>query len=129
MRPASELDLRAIGELQAISPEAAQWPPSDYLAHHCYVAEHDGQIAAFLVWRTVFAGEHEILNLAVHPLFRRRGLARQLLSQIPPGRVFLEVRASNAAALYQNAGFHLTARRKGYYRNPLEDGIVMERQK
>jgi ribosomal-protein-alanine N-acetyltransferase len=40
--------------------------------------------------------------------------------------VFLEVRESNAAAraLYANAGFEQTSRRKSYYANPLEDAIL-----
>ena len=130
IRQATAADLDAIRGIQEAAPEAAKWDPADYLAHHCQVAAFDHQVAGFLAARRVAEEETEILNLAVAPRFRRRGLARALLDnwlKAHPGRCFLEVRESNLAArrLYENAGFHVAGRRSEYYRNPPDAAIVM----
>ena len=71
---------------------------------------------------------------AIHPEFRRRGLATQLISEaIRLGREegccrgMLEVRESNHAAkkLYESFNFQAYATRKSYYTNPTEDAILM----
>jgi ribosomal-protein-alanine N-acetyltransferase len=68
--------------------------------------------------------EIHLLNLAVRPEYRRRGLARRLMRvmlglgrRAGVGTIFLEVRAGNAAALglYLSSGFAATGRRPGYY--------------
>jgi len=78
--------------------------------------------------------ELRILNLAIHPEFRRRGLASQLVEEairlgMEEGccRGMLEVRASNVAArkLYEHFNFKQYAIRKSYYTNPTEDAILM----
>jgi len=78
--------------------------------------------------------EAHILNIAVHPGFRRRGIAKALLSftlelLLKKGGkgVFLEVRRSNLAArrLYKGFGFKEIGVRKGYYTDNQEDAIVM----
>ncbi len=78
--------------------------------------------------------EAEILNLAVHPAFRRRRYAAALLFEAEAfcrkckvERVYLEVRASNssALALYKGNGFETVGRRRNYYRNPKEDALLM----
>jgi ribosomal-protein-alanine N-acetyltransferase len=124
-------DLRRISEIQEASAEAAQWPVSDYLAHSLFVAEVAGEVAGFAVWRGVGDGEWELLNIAVAPPFRRRGVGRELVGLLPAGRVFIEVRESNVAAraLYEASGFSVCGKRRGYYDSPDEDGIVMELQK
>ena len=78
-----------------------------------------------------WGGEWELLNIAVDPAYRRRGVADELLGALPAGRIFIEVRESNAAAraLYEGSGFTLIGRRRGYYHLPDEDGIVMALQK
>ena len=79
--------------------------------------------------------EIHITNLAVHPRFRRRGVARALLGQTMEGArrsgvelLFLEVRPTNgeALALYESFGFSVIGRRKGYYFDTGEDALVME---
>lgn len=131
IRPATPADLPAIEAIQQASPEAAHWSPADYLEHDCRVVEESGEVVAFQVVRKIYEGEFEVLNIAVAPSHRGRGLARALLAALPSGRLFLEVRESNRAAraLYESVGFRGTGRRRGYYANPLEDGIVMESEK
>ena len=113
------------------APEASQWDPLSYLDYVCMVAEDGKTVVGFLVFRETGPGEHEILNLAVHPDARRRGVARQLLNAVLEpghGKWFLEVRAGNFGAiqLYENMGFRQVARREAYYHNPFESGIVMQ---
>jgi len=83
---------------------------------------------------SVVADEGEILNLAVAPAARGRGLGHILLEALldmfrreGAAKVFLEVRESNEAALhlYRSAGFRSRATRRGYYRNPTENAITM----
>ena len=100
-------------------------------AYKFLVAEREGVVAGFAVFRGVGEGEWELLNIAVARTFRRQGVARELLAALPLGRIFIEVRASNTAArtFYERTGFTVLGLRRGYYQSPIEDGIVMELQK
>jgi ribosomal-protein-alanine N-acetyltransferase len=98
-----------------------------------FVAHTDTRIAGYVIGREV-AGAGEVLNLAVAPDFRRRGVGRALLrttiaflNKRRVDEVFLEVRESNrsAQALYLSAGFRPVGQRAGYYRNPKEDALVL----
>ena len=79
--------------------------------------------------------ESELANLAVARLVQHQGLGRRLLGEVVATarergsrEMFLEVRASNAAAisLYLSAGFEAVGRRVRYYARPIEDAIVMK---
>jgi ribosomal-protein-alanine N-acetyltransferase len=81
--------------------------------------------------------ELHVMNLAVRPSARRRGLGRALLeaalrrgARAGARRALLEVRAGNEAAraLYARSGFVVLARRREYYREPLEDALVLVRE-
>jgi len=125
IRAARPEDLPAIAALQRSSPEAAPWDPAGY---EILVAELDSRVVGFLVSRTITDGEREILNLAVAPQYRRRGIARSLVLPVLCGTVFLEVRESNSAALalYNSLGFQELTRRRGYYTDPPEGAIVLK---
>lgn len=80
--------------------------------------------------------EGQITNIAVHPDARRQGCGRAILHHLLQTaqrreieNVFLEVRVSNvgAIALYEEAGFASVGLRKGFYRSPREDGLVMKK--
>ena len=90
-------------------------------------------VAGYAVALTVL-DESEILNIAVDPAMRGRGLGGRLLDAaiaevVGRGAVaaFLEVRESNSAAreLYRSRGFEELSRRRGYYRTPVEDALVL----
>jgi ribosomal-protein-alanine N-acetyltransferase len=94
----------------------------------------DGRsIAGFIVSR-IGADELHVNNVAVRPDCRRFGVATRLLeatfataAEKGVSRAFLEVRASNGVAqkLYQSCGFRTVGRRRGYYRAPPEDALIM----
>ncbi|MBC8029356.1 MAG: ribosomal protein S18-alanine N-acetyltransferase [Pyrinomonadaceae bacterium] len=90
-------------------------------------------LAGYIVAR-MGADELHINNVAVRDEYRRRGIGQDLLKEImEQGRrlrtpvAFLELRAGNQAALtlYEKCGFKVTARRKNYYSEPVEDALVM----
>ena len=98
----------------------------------------DGAQAGLLgyVCYWVVFDELRLMNVAVRPKHRRRGIARHLLEcALRDGRAsgttraLLEVRAGNdaACALYRALGFHPYSRRRAYYTNPDEDAILMHR--
>ena len=125
-------DLAAVAEIQAASPEASQWPVDDYLTYHglVAVAQAPEHILGFMVWRGLGPSQAEILNLAVDPAKRRRGVARMLVEPVLSkhlDQVFLEVRESNmqAQTFYLALGFQTVGRRPEYYKNPAEAAIVM----
>ena len=124
-------DLDAIAAIQNASAEAAHWHVADYLEHDLLIAEEEGRVLGFLVAREVAPDEREILNLAVAPDFRRKGVAKALLQQCLDGFsgvVILEVRESNHGALmfYKHHGFQELSRRPKYYEYPEESAIVMK---
>jgi ribosomal-protein-alanine N-acetyltransferase len=97
------------------------------------VADGGRGLAGYLIGREA-AGIGEILNLAVAPEFRRRGIGGALLEEglvafrrSHASEVFLEVRESNhsALALYLARGFRPVGQRAAYYRNPREDALVL----
>ena len=90
-------------------------------------------IAGFIVAREM-ANEIHVNNVAVRPEYRRRGIGERLLQEVLAwGRekhatqAVLEVRAKNVAAqkLYEACGFQTIGRRRLYYRQPLEDALLM----
>lgn len=97
------------------------------------VAETGRGLAGYMIGREA-AGSGEVLNLAVAPEFRRRGIGGALLEaglaaflRRRATEVFLEVRESNrsAQALYLARGFRAVGQRASYYRNPKEDALVL----
>ena len=78
-----------------------------------------------------------LMNIAVLPDFRRRGIAQTLLERLfevtatDPRRGYtLEVRVSNAQAirLYERLGFEARGVRRGYYTDNREDALIMWRE-
>ena len=142
IRQAALTDVRAIF---AIEKESYPTPWSRWT----FLAELTQPISYFLVigpappepWKVwgyivywFVADEMHLLNLAVRPDQRRRGIARVLLSEaLDRSRnqgakvAWLEVRPSNAAAraLYESFGFKEVGLRPGYYDDTKEDAILL----
>jgi ribosomal-protein-alanine N-acetyltransferase len=137
-RPATVADAPALAALERRC-FSDPWPAGAFTSALeapqviAFVVEERGAILGYFVGRAVL-GEGEILNLAVVPEARRRGLGRwileaglALLREAGADEVFLEVRASNRAAraLYRARGFREVGRRARYYRQPVEDALVL----
>ena len=132
VRAASERDYPAVARIQQACPEAAQWPVGDYHGFEVLVAIMDDAPVGFCAWRRTAPGEAELLNLGVHPRWRRRGVAGALLDAL--GRqagwdIFLEVAETNgpAIALYRRHGWEQIAIRPGYYHRGSINAIVMKK--
>jgi ribosomal-protein-alanine N-acetyltransferase len=100
------------------------------------VAEEEGRVSGYIGSQTC-GDESDVMNVAVHPDFRRRGIAEALVNRlveelkaIDSHSLTLEVRASNvpAISLYEKLGFSEVGRRKNYYRNPREDALIMRKE-
>ena len=100
------------------------------------VALEDDKLAGYVGSQTVM-GETDMMNIAVDPEFRRRGIAEKLVDALVAELkargshcLTLEVRASNdaAKALYGKLGFSQVGLRKNYYRNPKEDALILRKE-
>jgi ribosomal-protein-alanine N-acetyltransferase len=98
------------------------------------VAEDDEGVVAGYAIALAVMDEAEILNLAVRPELRGRGIGGELLDAAVAEvksrgaeQIYLEVRESNDAArkLYAARGFGEITRRTKYYRHPVEDALVL----
>jgi ribosomal-protein-alanine N-acetyltransferase len=131
-RVATERDYPAIARIQATCPEAAQWPTGDYANFPVLIAFAGTQPAGFCAWRQLGEDEAELLNLAVAPEARRRGVAGALLAtlrEIATGNIFLEVAETNtpAIALYRKFGWEPVGVRKDYYDRGTTNAVVMKK--
>ncbi len=139
IRDAAPADTPAILLIEQFAPSAAHWSAEQYNARiqesSVIVAEQEAEICGFLCARIV-AGEWEIENVVVAPAFRRQGIAAALMQsfiakwQADAGEsIHLEVRESNhaARALYEKSGLREVGRRRGYYRDPVEDAVLYSR--
>ena len=100
------------------------------------VAEENGVVTGYVGSQTVI-DESDMMNVAVHPDHRRKGIAEALVVELVEALkkreshcLTLEVRASNAPAkaLYEKLGFAQVGLRKNYYRNPKEDALILRKE-
>lgn len=89
-------------------------------------------VGMIVLWLII--DEAHIATIAVHPDYRRQGIAASLLAialqsalESQMTQATLEVRAGNLAAqaLYQNFGFKVAGVRPHYYRDNNEDAWIM----
>ena len=99
------------------------------------VAVEGDTVAGYIGSQSVM-GESDMMNVAVAPEHRRRGVGEALVSALAEvlkeqgnESLALEVRASNmpAIALYEKLGFAQVGRRPSYYRNPREDALILKK--
>ena len=100
------------------------------------VAMEGEKLIGYVGSQTVM-GETDMMNIAVDPDFRRKGIAEKLVEALVAELkareshcLTLEVRASNepARALYEKLGFSQVGLRKNYYRNPKEDALILRKE-
>lgn len=130
----------ALSELDRLCVGADGWSAASFESEAAkengivlYIAEKN-QIAG-LICGYYAVGEGDITSVAVHPDFRRRGLAFRLIKEfetlLPDDteNIFLEVRQSNSAAasLYEKCGFEAISIRKNFYEDPRENAVVMKK--
>ena len=138
IRPASLADVPALAALEQAC-FSDPWTAAgiretiQYETARTFVAQDSGRILGYVMAR-ISGDEGEILDLAVRPEERRRGIARALLASVREAlqkggvrEMYLEVRESNRAAieLYRADGFRPVGMRPRYYRNPPEDALVL----
>ena len=135
MGPADVPALVAIAALSFPTP----WTGEDFLTEgalphaHIDVLRSGGKVVAFCDYWIVGDGL-DVINVATHPDWRRRGCGRQLVTHmlgraraLGCHRAALEVRRSNEPAqlLYRNLGFKSVGVRPRYYADNDEDALVM----
>jgi ribosomal-protein-alanine N-acetyltransferase len=100
------------------------------------VAVENGEVVGYIGSQSVL-GQSDMMNVAVHPDYRRKGIAEALILALSADLkerqnqcLTLEVRASNAPAitLYEKLGFDTVGRRPNYYRHPKEDALIMRKE-
>ena len=133
VRAARADDIPAVAALEALC-FSRPWRADDFAdmltdpARTLLVAEADGAFCGYIAACTVL-DESDITTVAVPPALRGRGAGRALVQALIDkvgGRIFLEVRQSNAPAraLYASLGFAECGTRKNYYESPREDAVL-----
>lgn len=136
------LELRDIDAVVAIEREAftTPWQAETFAGlmdreavELTVMVDADDEVVGYSVlWCILDQGE--LANIAITPGWRGSGLGARLLEHVLAvaarrgvEKIFLEVRASNEAALalYRRYGFEQAGRRAGYYEQPREDALVM----
>lgn len=101
-----------------------------------FVAVDVDQVVGYVGSQTVL-GETDMMNIAVHPDWRKKGIGTALINELintlrlsGSHSLMLEVRASNepAISVYKNLGFMEVGCRKNYYRNPREDALILRKE-
>ena len=139
----NELTIQAVANIETIIQPQDAWSYqtlSDLLAQgsiELLLVYQSDKIVGYCLYQTVFE-QAEILRIGTHPSYQRQGIAAQLLIALNKelkannvNSLLLEVREDNSPAisLYEQQGFLLIHRRKGYYQQPQQtaiDALIMQ---
>jgi [ribosomal protein S18]-alanine N-acetyltransferase len=144
-------DLAGVTRLERETAEAPHWAEAEYEAiveadgfadgavrRRLFVAEGKAGLLGFAVGKVLISGAvslGELESVAVSVYARRGGVGRTLCEAVvcwcreqDAMELELEVRAGSAGAiaLYVGLGFFAVGRRAGYYRDPVEDALLMQ---
>lgn len=98
----------------------------------------NNKVIGYCFYQVIFE-QAEILRIGTHPDYQRQGIASQLFATLnnelinnKVENLLLEVRADNAPALalYEQQGFVVIHKRRGYYQLPHQpsvDALIMQR--
>ena len=148
VRVAEAADVAGVLALERAIAEAPHWGEREYAGmvgmdeaasavRRCFfVAEVEGRLVGFAVGKVIGSSEGvgELESVAVEAVARRGGVGKALCAAVAgwcrecgAARLELEVRAGSAGAisLYAGLGFVVVGRRVGYYREPVEDALLM----
>ncbi|MEM9645393.1 MAG: ribosomal protein S18-alanine N-acetyltransferase [Planctomycetota bacterium] len=132
-------DMPAVLDAETRSFEFA-WTEEDFIRclrqRNCIgmVAECEDRVAGFMIYE-LHKNRLHILNFAVHPDFRRRGLGHAMiskllgkLSQERRNRIMLEVRETNldAQLFFKSVGFRAISVLRDFYDDATEDAYLMQ---
>ena len=137
------LQMRDLGAIEEIEQRsyATPWSRSMFAGELakpssiCLGAFEGGELVGYMIISRYVDAWH-VMNLAVDPEHRRRGIAMSLLERLfeltddgARRGYTLEVRVSNDGAirLYEEAGFRARGIRRGYYTDNREDALIMWR--
>ena len=137
------LELQHLGAIEEIERRSYPTPWSRSMfagelakpASICLGAFDDEQLVGYMIISRYVDAWH-VMNVAVDPEHRRRGIATMLLDRLFESTddgsrrgYTLEVRVSNEGAikLYEEAGFRARGVRRGYYTDNREDALIMWR--
>ena len=151
IRDAERQDLGAVMALERNTTEASHWTEMEYtaivnadreadaLVRRCLlIAERKNRLIGFAVGKIVGSDEEsmaELESVVVEEAMRRVGVGRALCTAVVAwsrqqgaSALELEVRAGStgAIALYTGLGFVVVGRRRTYYREPIEDAVLMQ---
>ena len=96
----------------------------------------EGEAVVGYVGSQTSYGETDMMNVAVCPDCRRKGIGEKLVLALMEElrdrgshSLTLEVRSSNGSAIsmYEKLGFRQVGLRKNYYRNPKEDALILQK--
>lgn len=142
IREARGEDIARITEIESASfsdpwSEARLLSETDKKDDRFFVVTDGKEIFGYaIVCMGIGGNEAELYDIAVDTSARGRGIGDMLMDFMTDEakksgteRIYLEVRETNAAALalYEKHGFTAFGRRRGYYRKPTEDAILMSR--
>ena len=138
----TEKHVAQVAELEKICFGSAAWSEKSIASELnnalslWIVAVEDEKVLGYVGSQTVM-GETDMMNVAVHPDYRKQGIATGLITELIGALkkreshcLTLEVRASNEPAknLYKMLDFEEIGIRKNYYRNPREDALILRKE-
>ncbi len=130
--PLKDKDIPAVVAIENLSFAAPKSEDVFREDEHKYLVARDKDKIVGYIGIEDIASEKHIINMAVHPDYRNKGIGKRLIETVLNDKevLFLEVRASNLSAqsLYKKYGFSIVGIRKHYYSDNDEDAYIMKKR-